>query len=68
MSHTGHPPVNRAQLADRLPFSPTITAATAVRVLQQISRDRGSTALLLVIPCMLMVLLKLMFARGGPGR
>ncbi|WP_030380894.1 MULTISPECIES: ABC transporter permease [unclassified Streptomyces] len=50
-----------ASLADRLPFSPTITGATAVRVLQQISRDRGSTALLLGIPCMLMVLLKLMF-------
>lgn len=48
-------------LTDRLPFSPGITAATAVRVLQQISRDRGSTALLLGIPCMLMVLLKLMF-------
>ncbi|MFH8484047.1 ABC transporter permease [Streptomyces longisporoflavus] len=50
-----------AGLAERLPFSPTITGATAVRVLQQISRDRGSTALLLGIPCMLMVLLKLMF-------
>ncbi|MFF9186901.1 ABC transporter permease [Streptomyces rochei] len=48
-------------LTDRLPFSPGITAATPVRVLQQISRDRGSTALLLGIPCMLMVLLKLMF-------
>jgi ABC-2 type transport system permease protein len=53
--------VRRAPLADRLPFSPTITGATAVRVLHQISRDRGSTALLLGIPCMLMVLLKLMF-------
>lgn len=52
-------------LTDRLPFSPGITAATAVRVLQQISRDRGSTALLLGIPCMLMVLLKLMFHDSG---
>ncbi|MFE1034450.1 ABC transporter permease [Streptomyces sp. NPDC058807] len=50
-----------SHLTDRLPFSPGITTATAVRVLQQISRDRGSTALLLGIPCMLMVLLKLMF-------
>ncbi|MDI3405572.1 ABC transporter permease [Streptomyces cavernicola] len=49
------------RLVERLPFSPTITAATAVRVLHQISRDKGSTALLLGIPCMLMVLLKLMF-------
>ncbi|GAA3101837.1 ABC transporter permease [Streptomyces rectiviolaceus] len=53
--------MNHTRLADRLPFSPTITGATALRVLQQISRDKGSTALLLVIPCMLMVLLKLMF-------
>ncbi|MGW7065435.1 ABC transporter permease [Streptomyces sp. NPDC054855] len=53
--------MNQTRLADRLPFSPTITGATAVRVLQQISRDKGSTALLLGIPCMLMVLLKLMF-------
>ncbi|MET9546869.1 ABC transporter permease [Streptomyces sp. NPDC006627] len=53
--------MSAATLAERLPFSPTITFATSVRVLQQISRDRGSTALLLVIPCMLMVLLKLMF-------
>ncbi|MEU7133739.1 ABC transporter permease [Streptomyces sp. NPDC046261] len=30
-------------------------------MLQQLSRDRGSVALMLVIPCMLMVLLKLMF-------
>ncbi|KNB52365.1 ABC transporter permease [Streptomyces caatingaensis] len=45
----------------RLPFSPGITLATARRVLQQISRDHGSTALMLVIPCMLMLLLKLMF-------
>ncbi|MBP2404595.1 Inner membrane transport permease YbhS [Streptomyces netropsis] len=50
-----------ARLTERLPFSPTITLATAVRVLQQIARDRGSTALLLGIPCMLMLLLKLMF-------
>ncbi|MET9680150.1 ABC transporter permease [Streptomyces coeruleorubidus] len=49
------------RVAERLPFSPTITGATAVRVLQQISRDKGSTALLLAILCMLMVLLKLMF-------
>lgn len=53
--------MNRSPLSGRLPFSPTVTGATAVRVLQQISRDRGSTALLLGIPCMLMVLLKLMF-------
>ncbi|MGW7269554.1 ABC transporter permease [Streptomyces sp. NPDC054864] len=53
--------MNQTRLADRLPFSPTITGATALRVLQQISRDKGSTALLLGIPCMLMVLLKLMF-------
>ncbi|MGC0327767.1 hypothetical protein RKD23_000757 [Streptomyces sp. SAI-170] len=33
--------MNGTPLADRLPFSPTITGATAVRVLQQISRDRG---------------------------
>ncbi|WP_320779906.1 ABC transporter permease [Streptomyces sp. CRN 30] len=44
-----------------LPFTPSITAATAHRVLQQFSRDRGSAALILVIPCMLMVLLKFMF-------
>lgn len=49
-----------------LPFSPAITLATAHRVLQQLSRDRGSVALILVIPCMLMVLLKLMF-QGCPG-
>jgi ABC-2 type transport system permease protein len=49
-----------------LPFSPAITAATARRVLQQLSRDRGSVALILVIPCMLMVLLKLMF-HDSPG-
>ncbi|GGL62778.1 transport permease protein [Streptomyces fumigatiscleroticus] len=55
-----------ARMRDRLPFSPTITRATAVRVLQQISRDRGSTALLLGIPCMLMVLLKLMFHDAEP--
>ncbi|MFI0242198.1 ABC transporter permease [Streptomyces sp. NPDC016845] len=53
--------MNRARLSEKLPFSPTVTGATAVRVLHQISRDRGSTALLLAIPCMLMVLLKLMF-------
>jgi ABC-2 type transport system permease protein len=46
----------------RLPFTPSITAATAHRVLLQISRDRGSTALMLAIPCMLMLLLKLMFS------
>ncbi|WP_341870243.1 ABC transporter permease [Streptomyces albidochromogenes] len=33
--------------------------------MQQFSRDRGSTALVLVIPCMLMVLLKLMFGHAG---
>jgi ABC-2 type transport system permease protein len=44
-----------------LPFSPAITAATARRVLQQLARDRGSIALMLGIPCMLMLLLKLMF-------
>ncbi|MGK5545136.1 ABC transporter permease [Streptomyces sp. URMC 127] len=44
-----------------LPFSPGITLATAHRVLRQVSRDRGSTTLVLVIPCMLMLLLKLMF-------
>ncbi|MGW0537009.1 ABC transporter permease [Streptomyces sp. NPDC003032] len=55
-----------AGLAERLPFSPTITGATAVRVLQQVSRDRGSTALVLGIPCMLMVLLKLMFHTSEP--
>lgn len=48
-------------MADRLPFSPTVTGATVMRVLHQISRDRGSAALLLGIPCMLMVLLTLMF-------
>ncbi|MEU8956013.1 ABC transporter permease [Streptomyces sp. NPDC048518] len=53
--------MSTARLAERLPFSPTITGATTVRVLQQVSRDKGSTALLLGIPCMLMVLLKLMF-------
>lgn len=55
-----------ARLAERLPFCPTITGATAVRVLQQIFRDKGSTALLLGIPCMLMLLLKLMFHGSEP--
>jgi ABC-2 type transport system permease protein len=59
--------VSAVPLAERLPFSPTITGATAVRVLQQISRDRGSTALLLGIPCMLMVLPKLMFHDSEAG-
>ncbi|MGW7050661.1 ABC transporter permease [Streptomyces sp. NPDC054887] len=49
----------------QLPFTPSITVATAHRVLQQFSRDRGSTALVLAIPCMLMVLLKLMFDHSG---
>nr|WP_308461256.1 ABC transporter permease [Streptomyces sp. Ru73] len=44
-----------------LPLTPGITFATAQRVLQQIVRDRGSVALMLAIPCMLMVILKLMF-------
>ena len=48
-------------LLQALPFSPAITVATARRVLQQLSRDRGSIALMLAIPCMLMLLLKLMF-------
>jgi ABC-2 type transport system permease protein len=47
-----------------LPFTPSITVATAHRVLQQFSRDRGSAALVLAIPCMLMLLLKLMFDRS----
>ncbi|GAA2276788.1 transport permease protein [Streptomyces ruber] len=50
-----------ARTARPLPFSMGITTATAGRVLLQIRRDRGSTALILVIPCMLMVLLKLVF-------
>jgi ABC-2 type transport system permease protein len=58
--------VNRANLAERLPFSPAITGATAVRVLQQVSRDKGSAVLLLGIPCMLMLLLKLMFHDSDP--
>ncbi len=33
----GHPHMTATHLTDRLPFSPGITAATAVRVLQQIS-------------------------------
>lgn len=49
------------RVAERLPFSPTTTGATAVRVLLQICRDKGRTALLPAITCMLMVLLKLMF-------
>ncbi|GGZ33819.1 ABC transporter permease [Streptomyces poonensis] len=53
-----NPAVRRSRA---LPFSPGITTATAGRVLLQIRRDRGSTALMLVIPCMLMVLLKLVF-------
>jgi ABC-2 type transport system permease protein len=55
--------VNPASPSGRgtLPFSPAITAATAHRVLQQLLRDRGSVALMLAIPCMLIVLLKLMF-------
>jgi ABC-2 type transport system permease protein len=38
--------------------------ATGKRVLQQLQRDRGSIVLMLGIPCMLMVLLKLMFAHS----
>ncbi|UNT00275.1 ABC transporter permease [Streptomyces tubbatahanensis] len=56
-----------------LPLTASVTVATARRVLRQLSRDRGSVVLMLGIPCMLMVLLKLMFthadetfARVGP--
>ncbi|MET9373205.1 ABC transporter permease [Streptomyces sp. NPDC003035] len=61
MTFAGEPTSEARCFGRTLPFTPSITAATAQRVLQQISRDRGSTALMLVIPCMLMVLLKLMF-------
>ncbi|MDJ1133566.1 ABC transporter permease [Streptomyces iconiensis] len=45
----------------QLPFTLSVTLSTARRVLRQLSRDRGSIVLMLGIPCMLMVLLKLMF-------
>ncbi|MGB5936793.1 MAG: ABC transporter permease [Ornithinimicrobium sp.] len=38
-------------------MSPRITAAIAVRVLQQLRHDRRTVALLLVVPCLLMTLL-----------
>jgi ABC-2 type transport system permease protein len=41
--------------------SPRIAAATALRVLRQLRRDPRTIALLLLIPCLLMVLLKYVF-------
>lgn len=59
------PPTRLGRAARNLPFTASITTATARRVLQQIVHDRGSVALILAIPCMLMVLLKLMFDGSG---
>jgi len=51
-------------------MSPRITLATAARVLTQLRRDRRTTALLLVVPSLLMVLLRDVFqdpaAPGAP--
>jgi len=43
-------------------MSPRVTFATAARVLTQLRRDPRTVALLLAVPCVLMVLLKEVFA------
>jgi len=46
--------------------NPTITAATAARVLAQLRRDRRTVAYLLLVPCVLITLLKFVLD-GNPG-
>ena len=47
-------------------MSVRVTFATAARVLTQLRRDPRTVALLLAVPCVLMILLKEVFA-GEPG-
>ena len=47
-------------------MSPRVTFATATRVLIQLRRDPRTVALLLAVPCVLMILLKEVFA-GEPS-
>ncbi len=46
-------------------MSPRVTAATAVRVLEQLRRDPRTVGLIVAVPCMLVLLLKYAFA-GSP--
>jgi ABC-2 type transport system permease protein len=47
-------------------MSPRVTFATARRVLEQLRGDRRTLALLLLVPCVLMILLRLVYA-GQPA-
>jgi ABC-2 type transport system permease protein len=47
-------------------MSPRVTAAVAARVLTQLRRDPRTIALVVVVPCVLMTLIKYMF-EGQPG-
>jgi ABC-2 type transport system permease protein len=47
-------------------MSPRVTAAVAARVLAQLRRDPRTIALVVVVPCVLMTLIKYMF-EGQPG-
>ena len=42
-------------------MSPRVTLATARRVLEQLRRDQRTIALLLLVPCVLMTLLRLVY-------
>ena len=42
-------------------MSPRVTLATARRVLEQLRSDRRTIALLLLVPCVLMTLLRLVY-------
>ena len=48
-------------------MTPRITVAVAGRVLKQLRRDHRTTAMLLVVPCLLMTLLWWMFSDSSPG-
>ena len=47
-------------------MSPRLTLATARRVLRQLRDDRRTLALLLLVPCVLMALLRLVY-EGQPA-